>query len=295
MVAGHERVGHLGARPAGADGHAVAERLRERDHVGAHAVVLEAEPLAGATEAGLHLVDDQQQVALVAQPPHALEELDGGRVDPAFALHRLEEDRGHRRVDGRLERVEVVPRDVAEPLGQRLERLVLGRLARGVQGGQGAAVEGAVGADDLVLPVAAPLAGELQRGLVGLGAGVGEEDLAAAAQEPVERGRQRAVVLVGEQVRDVHQLAGLPSERVGHLRVGVAERGDGQAPQEVEVAPAVGVVQLRAAPVHELDRGRRIGAHEGAVGEGGRVLRHRGRPRARWRRRPPPWCRCRSR
>ena len=39
-------------------GHAVAERLRHRDDVGAHAVgVLEPEPAAGAAEPGLDLVD----------------------------------------------------------------------------------------------------------------------------------------------------------------------------------------------------------------------------------------------
>ena len=45
VIAGRERGGDVGPRPARADRHAVAERLRHRDDVGAHPGVLEAEPL----------------------------------------------------------------------------------------------------------------------------------------------------------------------------------------------------------------------------------------------------------
>ena len=99
-------------------------------------------------EAGLHLVDHEEDPALVAEPADALEVLGGRRVHAALALHRLEQHGGHRRVEGGLEGVEVVPGDVPEPLGQRLERLVLGGLAGGVERGQGAAVERAERAHD---------------------------------------------------------------------------------------------------------------------------------------------------
>ena len=61
VVAGPERRGHVVAGPAGADRHAVAQRLGHRDHVGRDAVVLEPEPLPGAAQARLDLVDDQQR------------------------------------------------------------------------------------------------------------------------------------------------------------------------------------------------------------------------------------------
>ena len=148
---------------------------------GTHAEVLVAEPRAAAAEAGLDLVDHEEDAALVAEPADALEVLGRRRVHAALALHRLEQHRGHRRVEGRLERVEVVPGDVPEALGQRLERLVLGGLAGGVERGEGAAVERAEGAHDDVAAPAAELAGQLEGALVGLGAGVGEEHLAARA------------------------------------------------------------------------------------------------------------------
>ena len=91
------------------------------------------EPGAASPETGLHLVDHEQHAALVAQPPHPGEILGGGRIHAALALDRLEEYRRDGRVDRRGERVEVFPRDVAESLRQRLERLVLRRLAGRVQ------------------------------------------------------------------------------------------------------------------------------------------------------------------
>src|SRR5439155_10744741 len=76
-------------------------------------------------------------------------------------------------------RVEVVVGDVHETAGQRLEGIgVLGLAARG-DGGEGAAVERALGRDDLERAVSvpgAPLSDELDGGLVGLGSGVAEED-----------------------------------------------------------------------------------------------------------------------
>ena len=235
VVARLEHAGDVGPRPARADRHAVAERLGHGHDVGPDVEVLEAEPAAGPAEAGLHLVDHEQQAPLVAQAPHALEVVGVGRVDPALALHGLEQHRRHRRVDGGLELVEVVPGHVAEALGQRLEHLVLGGLPGGVEGGERASVEAAVGGHDHVAAATAEPAGQLDGALVGLGAGVAEEHLAAGgravADQPVERRRHLWPDRGAEEVRHVQQRAGLGGERVGHGRVGVAERGHGQPRQ----------------------------------------------------------------
>ena len=85
---------------------------------------------------------------------------------------------------------------------------------------------------------------------------VAEEHLAAAAEQPVEGRGHLPAGLGAEQVRHVQQRARLLGERVGHRRVGVAEAGDGEARQEVEVALAVGVPELGALAAHERDRRR---------------------------------------
>jgi hypothetical protein len=98
-------------------------------------------------------------------------------VDPAFTLDRLDEDRRGAVTDRILERGGIVPRHHHEARHERLERLLLLALRRGRQRAERASVEGVLEHDDLALrPVAA---GELDRALVGLGAGVAEEHLAA--------------------------------------------------------------------------------------------------------------------
>jgi hypothetical protein len=74
VVAGLEHVHHVCAREEGTHGqHAAAERLAERHAVRADPRVLEAEHLAGASEPGLDLVEEEQHVVLRADLADALE------------------------------------------------------------------------------------------------------------------------------------------------------------------------------------------------------------------------------
>ena len=115
------------------------------DDVGPDAGVLEPEPPAGAPEPGLHLVDDQQRFALVAQPRARAARYSARRgftpPSPCTASSMTARDAV---VDRGGERVEVVERDLPEPVGQRLERLLLLRLAGRRERRERAAVERAV-------------------------------------------------------------------------------------------------------------------------------------------------------
>ena len=82
-----------------ADRQAVRKAFRERDRVGLHAELLPREEAAGAADARLHLVEDQQRAVLVRERARLCEELGRERMDAAFALHRLEQDRGRVRPD----------------------------------------------------------------------------------------------------------------------------------------------------------------------------------------------------
>ena len=117
VITGDECCGDVVAGPHRSDRHPVGDALGHRDHVGAHAGMLETEPGTGAAHAGLHLVEDQQQTALVADLPDATEIVVVGRVDATFALHRLEDDTAHLGGEAALELCEVVPDDVPEPSG----------------------------------------------------------------------------------------------------------------------------------------------------------------------------------
>ena len=90
------------------------------DDIGDDVEVLMAEPPAGATEPGLHLVDHEQDPPLVTQSADALEVLRGGRVDAALTLHRFEQHGGHRGIErptrgrpGRSRRRDGTPRAAA--------------------------------------------------------------------------------------------------------------------------------------------------------------------------------------
>ena len=75
MRARRHALGGLGGGEAGADRKAAAERLGERHDVGRHAGALIGEQLAGAPDAGLHLVEHQQQAVLVAERAQRAQEL----------------------------------------------------------------------------------------------------------------------------------------------------------------------------------------------------------------------------
>ena len=268
MVARTEGGGDLSPGPAGTDRHAVPERLRHRHHVGLEALRLEGEPVSGPAETRLDLVEHQQRVALGAQRAHGTEVVRARHHDPALALQRLEQHRGHRLgVERLVERGDVVVRHVHEALGQRQEgRLFLGLAGRS-QGGERPAVKGVVHADDDVATAPSPAPGQLERAFVRLRPRVGEEDLASglprpAVDQPVDRaghlGRERVAVEVGH----VAQRPRLLGHGLGDHGVGVAERDDREPRDEVEVLGAVGVEEHRALAAHERHRRIGVGAHE---------------------------------
>ena len=116
------------------------------------------EPAAGAAHAGLHLVEDQQQLVLVAQLAQAFEVAGRRQVDAAFALDRLDQDRARsRRRSASPSRVEVAERGVVEARQHRLDARVILRLAGRGQRSHRPAVEAVEHGDDLVAASAVPL------------------------------------------------------------------------------------------------------------------------------------------
>ena len=118
---------------------------------GCDAVGLVGEPGAGAADAGLHLVERRAARRRSRGGRRGRGQVAGRRRDDAaLAQDRLEQ---HHRRSGRstaaAQRVDVAVRHVAHAAGQRLERRAAWRLAGERQRAHGAAVEGALGGDDL--------------------------------------------------------------------------------------------------------------------------------------------------
>src|SRR5205085_10117790 len=107
-------------------------RLRHRDQVRLDAVVLDGEHPAGAPEAGLYLVDDEEDPLAVADRTQPLHELRRGDDETALALHRLDDDRsdglgGDLRRERALERLQRVARGDPAVLVRERDAVDLGR------------------------------------------------------------------------------------------------------------------------------------------------------------------------
>jgi hypothetical protein len=154
---------------------AARERLCDQHHVGLDVPVLDREEAAGAAEASLDLVGNEQRAVFLAERRRARQELVGRHVD-ALALDGLDDEGGDLARRQRLfEGCEIVEGDRGATRQQRLEAAsevhVVGQRQRAI----GQAVEG-VGAVHDAWP-AGRAAGELDRGLDRLRAGIGEEHL----------------------------------------------------------------------------------------------------------------------
>lgn len=276
VVAGLEDVGEGGGGGGGADGEAAAEGLGHGKGVGLDVVVLPAEPAAGAPDAALDFVAEQEQSALVAELAEAAHEFGGGGEDAAFALDGFDEDGGGLGGEGRADGVEVVEVGVGEAGDQGLEPVLVLRLAGGGHRGEGASVEGIAHGDDAELALGgAPFAGEFEEAFVGFGAGIAEEDLAAETGDFGDFRGEAGLDFVDEEVGAVHEAGGLVADGGDDVRVAVAGVADGDAGHAVEVFLA-GFIPEAAVLAADHDGAGLVGGHDEAGvevrGGGGGVI-----------------------
>ena len=134
MVTGLERPGDLSGGPARPNGHSIAKRLGQRDHVGCDPGVFKAKPPAGTTQPGLHLVHHEQHAPLVTQRPHCLEVAVGSGNDATLTLYRLQQHSGHGGVQVFLKLSHIAVGHMPESAEQGNERLLLCGLTGCSQG-----------------------------------------------------------------------------------------------------------------------------------------------------------------
>ena len=271
-----------------ADRHARRDALGGGDDVRLDAGLLDRPPRAGASHAGLDLVGDQQDAVLVADVAQPLQESRRGREVAALALDRLDHDRRHiarrdeapeDRAAQHLELGAAVAAGTLSPGTDARERGVMDhrqqrpeagplldlRVGQG-QGTHRAAVEAALEGDDPG-PMGV-VAGELDRALDRLRAGVGQEDACLLLEW-----RDRRQALHELQVARLEEIGGgdvdqpirLLLDRLHHRRMRMAGRADGDAGGEVKEDVAVDIGHRHA--------GSRF-RHEG-IGAGKRRARDR--------------------
>ncbi len=252
MDAGGEHIHHLVIGQEGAHGVvAAAEGLADGDAVGADALVLEGEELARAAQAGLDLIQHQEAVVLVGDLAQALEEALGWDDDAALALDGLHEDGAGVLGHGLLHGLQVAVGHDDEAGGEGAEAAGAVGIGAEAHDGGGAAVEVAVGHDDLglavldALLVVAPLAHGLQCSFHRLGPAVHHQGLLEARQlaELLEEWRE---LVVAEGAAGEGQGLDLGDHGLADLRVVVALVHGRVGGQEVHVLLAVHIGEVDA-------------------------------------------------
>ena len=143
MATDRHALGGVGGRQASAHREAAAHAFGDAHDVWRDAGVLMREQLAGAPDAGLDFVEDQQQLVLVAERPQAAQESGGNDAHAALALDRLDHDGPGGGRDGALRGFEVGDGDLVEAFDLGAEALDIFGLAAGGERRQRAAMEGA--------------------------------------------------------------------------------------------------------------------------------------------------------
>src|ERR1700688_3565599 len=142
-------------------------------------------------------------------------------------------------------------------------------LAGRTQGAEGAAVERSERRHDLEAAgpaVVTPAPREFEGGLIGLRARVAETHAPIAERTAQARGQPRHRLGM-KNVGDVSQLLGLLLDRAHHARVTVAERSYGEATEKIQVAGAVGVIQIGAGAADEGELHATVSVDEILMGD----------------------------
>ena len=243
-----------------ADGQSPAQPFGHGDHVRQDAFVLKGKKVAGAADAGLDLVGDEEDAVGVAKFPHRCEETFWCGDDPRFALDGLQDDRGgvaRVLLHQGPECLDVAVGEELDASRHGFERCALVRLARQRERAHGAAVEAALSCENAA---AAGQAREFEGGLVGLGAGVAEKHPRGVVADPGAKCFGHLHYRLGaEEVGHVPQARHLRADRVHNGRMRVAERVDGDAGEHVDVGVALRVRDRAALAGDKLHRWRGVG------------------------------------
>ena len=218
-----------------------AEAFGGREDIGLDAGPLVSVQAPGATDSRLHFVEDEKEIALVTDFAQTLEKGVRNHPNAALALNRLDQDCGRLRRDRGLDGGKVRYRNLIEAFDLGAEALKIFLLTARGDGGEGAPVEGALEGQDAIAlgvtvnPLASPR--HLDRRLIRLGPGIGEEDKVGESGVDEAPGKSLALGILVE-VGDVPEFRPLPRQRLDEMGMRMADRGDGDSGAEIEIALA---------------------------------------------------------
>ncbi len=126
---------------------------------------------------GLHFIEQQKQIVLVAKPTQPDQIFRLGHGDSAFALHRFNQNGGRRFRDRAPRRLQIVERYVFEARDRRIESLFYFFLPGRCDPGQGSTVKRFERGDDFVAAFLLPeLPCQFEQPFVCFRAAIAEKD-----------------------------------------------------------------------------------------------------------------------
>ena len=184
-----------------------------------------------------------------------------GEADAAFALNGLQQKGGGLGADRSGKFIRIVEFEMAKAGEERVKSFLHLGLTGGGEGAEGAAVEGALEGEDfvasvsiLVGPGVTKAAGKLDEAIVGLRAGVSEEDLTRKLQAFLHEALCEFCLLVDlVEIRTMDQFGGLLGDGLGEGVVSMTEGAGCEARAEIEVAIALGIPEQGALASHRRD------------------------------------------
>src|SRR5262249_11055720 len=141
---------------------------------------------------------------------------------------------------------------------QRLQALMILRLASGAERAERAAVEAVHHGDDFVAARLAVEPSQLDRRLDRFRAAVAEKALAAPAGPLAERLRELALFLRVPGVGDVNEPAHLLAHGGDHARRAMADQVATPTGEEIQITVAFGVPDVTAFAAHQANRAARV-------------------------------------
>ena len=230
----------------GADGQASAKGFGYGQDIGHDAILLEGEEGACPAHAALDLVEDKQGTGVGAALAQGFHIVARGYADAGIALDGLDDDAGG--VFGDFAQLFDLVEMHEVHVGQEgPEHLFLDLVARYAQGAVGTAVVGFIAGYDA--GAAGIALGELERALVGLGAGVYKVTAVEVGRQQAGEGLGQAVGCVLDELaehHDVEMFIQLVFDGLDDVGVAMTEVADANAGDEIGVAFTLGGIEIDA-------------------------------------------------
>ena len=258
----------------GAEREAGGERLGDQHNVGHRGKFLVREIAAGAAEAALNFVGDEERSVFRSKRTRPVPEFFADGINPAFALNGFEEDGADGIVEFGFEIGDIIEADKFDAGNERLEGKTI--LFRGgdADGAECAAMKRIFERQDTVLAgwrtgivggSAARQPGQLESAFDGFSTAIGEENAIEAG--PLGKfASQRALKRVVKKIGKMNRARGLAADDLDDAGMRVAQSVDGDAAQKIEILFAARIVNVSAAAVRENNGLALVGRQKKLIG-----------------------------